>query len=136
MKRLQIAAWVLLGQIVGYVCAAMLLSIVGLSSRAFPFLTARIVEVALYIATITTLPILFSWLFVRRCGECPNRIVVCIVSYVFALSSFVWLVRATDGSMRAVGIWLPRALVLLPIASIAGSILGLFGQLKVLRRAG
>jgi hypothetical protein len=55
---------------------------------------------------------------------------------VSALSTFYWLVHLTDGSRQSFGAMLPRMFVLVPVASILGSVLGALVQQKVMRRAG
>jgi len=136
MKPVYKAVWVLCGQVVGYLFGVMVLTMTALSSGVLPLLASPAVDLALYIITFTILPILCSWLLLRRVDAYSNPIVVCIGSYVFALSTFVGLVRMTDGSRHSVGISLLRALVLVPTASILGSLLTQFVQQKARRRAG
>lgn len=124
------AVWVLCGQVVGYLCGVMVLTMAGLSSVVYPVVASPTVDLALYIVTFAILPILCSWLLLRRVDAYSNPIVVCIVSYVFALSTFVCLVRMTDGSRHSVGVSLLKALALVPTASILGSLLTQLVQQK------
>jgi len=136
MRRLHLAGVVLLGQIAGYLCAALVLSVLGLASQVLPFLNSPALGLALYAITVLPGPFLCSWWFLKRSGLHPRPLVVCIISYLAASVVFIWLVIQGDGSRHAFGVMLPRALVMMPLASIVGSFLSSYVQPNVDPQAG
>jgi hypothetical protein len=134
--RVQVAGVVLMGQIVGFLLAALVLSVFGLASQVLPFLRSPSVGVVLYAITVVPGPLLCSWGFLKRSALHPSPLVICIISYLAACALFICLVLQGDGSRQAFGVMLPRALVMLPLASALGSFLSSYIQPRLQSRAG
>src|SRR5437867_7914068 len=116
MRRLQVAGLVLLGQIVGFLCATLVLSVAGLASHALPVLQSPSAGLILYAVAMVAGPLLCSWGFLKYAAIHPRPLIVCITSYLMAAGLFVLMTRLWDGSRSTVGLLLLRELVQVPLA--------------------
>ena len=130
-RRLQVVALVFAGQIVGLLCAALVLSILGIASHSLPVLGSRSVATVMFPLLFIGAPILASWAFLKRLSGRIRPFLVSVFSYLCAGSLFVWILWLTGGVRQAVGAALLPLIGLLPIASAFGSYLGSHLRVKV-----
>ena len=135
-QRWQLACLVMVGQILGFLGASLLLGAIGLASQVVPVPRSQSAWLVMYALTAIPGPILCSWAFARPAAAAyGSPLLVSITSYLFGSGMLVWLVSLADGSRRSLGAMVPWIAVMVPLASIGGSFVGSYLQRSPASRA-
>jgi hypothetical protein len=124
--RLRIAGLALIGQLTGYFCGALVMSLIGGASNLLPILGSPSIATLLLPLFFVGPPILGSFAYLRRETSLIRPLVVSISGFILPAVLFVWIVRLTGGDRQAIGAMLLPVLFVLPLATILGSFLGTY----------
>ena len=84
--RLRIAGMVLLAQMTGFVCAALLLGFLGFASSMLAVSISPAIELVLYLLCIIGCPVLCSWWVLTRYASHVRPLITSLSSYIVAMS--------------------------------------------------